>query len=186
MTDANTYLSQGWSKLDAVDARQDETREQQNVANVRRATNALEALDQLVTFGPSPDGTSVVEMKRHPNFNSVFGVMDSVVPTVRPGTADAEVLVNRLVSLVTQPEMQTLRGLGPASDRDVAIIQAGATTLQNRKLSEAAAINELKRLYISLSRLKQDAEAAGKTVPGLTAPGAAPTQAPSVGQNPFR
>lgn len=187
VTEANTYLAKGWRKYDAVDSRGEVTREQQNQANARRAGTALDVLGQLVQFEPGKNG-QLVATKRHPGFNSVFGVLDGSTWTFRQNTVDAETLLKQLVSLVTQPEMQTLRGLGPASDKDVAIIQAGATTLQNRKLSERAAIQEMQRIYISLSKLKRDAEAKGVSVPGLTDPVQEPA-APSgggVGQNPFR
>lgn len=189
VTEANTYLAKGWRKYDPVDSRNEVTREQQNASTERRAGNALDTMGQLVTFTRDAKGNLVEDVsKRHKGFNSVFGVFDAAVPTVRQDTADAETLVDQLVSLVTQPEMQTLRGLGPASDRDVAIIQAGATTLRNRKLSEAAAIKELQRLYVSLSNLRDAATKAGKEVPGLTTPATAPVAPTSggVGQNPFR
>ena len=187
-TGANTLLSQGWVVNDPVQMRADVTDARLNDTNLRRADAALATIGQLVTFDePDVAGNRPVS-KQHPGLSGVFGTVQGRMPTFSQTTADAEVLVNQVVSMATLPEMQSLRGLGPASDRDVAIVQNGATTLQNRQMSDAAALRELAKIYDAMLRLKKDAEQARRAVPGLTgAPGTGNpgTGAPGTG-NPFR
>ena len=169
--DANAFLGQGWVVYDPVEVRNDQTAAQLNATKLGRANSALATIDKLVTFGPPDAQGNRKPLKTHPGLPSVFGVVQGRMPTVRQSTADAEALINQVVSMATLPEMELLRGLGPASDRDMAIVQNGATTLQNRTLSDKAAITELGRIYGAMQRLKAQAEAKGVAVPGLTGGG---------------
>jgi len=180
---ANALLSQGWVVNDPVQVRTDATQATQNQGKVDRANSALATLDRLIGFGPPDKTGKPTVLRQHEGLASVFGTVDSRLPTVRQSTADAEALINQVISMATLPEMQQLRGMGSASDNDMRIIQNGATTLQSKNISEAAAIDVLYKIYSAMERLKATAAQSGRTVPGLGGSPASPTPSPG---NPFR
>lgn len=88
-------------------------------------------------------GRIALKLRDHPGFNGAFGVLDSKLPTVRQATADAEVLRESLMSLLTLENMGKMKGV--LSDRDMQVLRQASTTLSGQ-MSEAGARAELDRL----------------------------------------
>lgn len=185
-TAANALLGQGWKQYDAVASRSDGKDDDLRATQYQRATDGIAIIDALISF--NPDGTV---QSTSGGLDRAFGSIQGALPDVFQGTVDAAAAIDRLLALVTLPEMQSLRGLGPASDRDVSIVQSGASTLKNRRLGDDAVRDELKRIRDAFVRLQQTARAAG--VQMVPAPShAAPLNptpshaAPAQRVNPFR
>lgn len=117
-----------------------------------RSTNAAAA--NRAPAGPDPDAADAemkaAEVKRiatallnHAGLDSAFGVGNSRFPTVRQDTADAETLLASLRGLLTVENMKLMKGV--LSDKDMEIVLAASTTL-NQKMSAKAAREELQRL----------------------------------------
>lgn len=134
----------------------------------QRATDGIAIIDSLIQF--NPDGSV---KSTDPGLDRAFGAIQGHpwVPDMRQGTVDAAAAADRLLALVTLPEMQSLRGLGPASDRDVAIVQSGASTIKNRRIGDTAVRAEMKRMREAFVRLQAASAASTSSVVNL-APGA--------------
>lgn len=153
---ANALLSQGWRQYDATTVRNEPARAQLLETQKRRADEGLAIVDSLISVGA--DGSV---SPRHPGLDRAFGSVQGALPDVHGDAVDVRAAVDRLSSLITLPEMQSLRGLGPASDRDVRIVESGATMLRNARISDQQARTELKRIREALSRLSTAGAASG-------------------------
>lgn len=101
------------------------------------------------------------QLRKHPGMGGAFGVVDSWLPTMRQGTADAEALRESLMSLLTLENMGKMKGV--LSDRDMQVLRQASTTL-SPKMSNAAAKAELDRLVESMGRVTAGGGAGGVTV----------------------
>ena len=180
---ANALLSQGWRRYDATSVRNDPARAQLVDTQVRRANDGLAIIKELVEF----DNAGNVK-KTHPGLDRAFGTIQGAIPDFHQDSVNVRAAVDRLKSLVTLPEMQSLRGLGPASDRDVRIVEHGATTLGNARLGDADVRAELKRIYDALSRLAVGGDGGGESAqtPPVESPGRGAAPGPGPRANPFR
>jgi hypothetical protein len=91
-------------------------------------------------------------LKSHPGVRGAFGIIDAATPTVFQSTADAEVLRDSLMSLLTLENTDKLKGV--LSDADMKVLRQASTTLGTRMSDEAAA-NELDRLVAVAQKAKQ-------------------------------
>ena len=122
------------------------------------------------TLTPSGNADTAAEVVRvakalreHKGMKSAFGSVDSMVPTIRQDTADAEALRNSLMSMLTMENMGKMKGV--LSDRDMEVLRQASTSL-NPKMGDAAAAAELDRIIQSAGR-------AGATAPVPSHDGAA-------------
>jgi len=97
------------------------------------------------------------ELLKHPGFGGAFGVVDSLMPTVRQDTADAESLRDALTSLLTLENMGKMKGV--LSDSDMKIIRQASTSL-NARMGDKAARSEV-------SRIKQVMDRVGGGMPAM-------------------
>jgi hypothetical protein len=97
--------------------------------------------------------------------SGAFGVLQSRLPTIRQDTADAEVLLNSLRSLLTLENTGKLKGV--LSNADMELLRQASSTLA-AQMSDPAAVAELNRLGQVMSR------ATGEQWDAPQAPAAAP------------
>ncbi len=88
------------------------------------------------------------------NWTSAFGLRDE--PAEGSPEADYAFKVKQLISLLTLPELELMKGLGQMSDREFNTLSSAATTL-NRDLSEKAFDAEIDRVESSLNEIKNRA-----------------------------
>jgi len=88
-------------------------------------------------------------LKNHPSRKNVFGVLDSKLPTMRQGTADAETLFNSLKAMLTLENTDKMKGV--LSDSDMRLLQQASSSLSGN-MSDSAAEAELTRLIEVMSR----------------------------------
>lgn len=88
-------------------------------------------------------------LKNHPSRKNVFGVLDSKLPTMRQGTADAETLFNSLKAMLTLENTDKMKGV--LSDSDMRLLQQASSSLSGN-MSDPAAEAELTRLIEVMSR----------------------------------
>jgi len=108
------------------------------------------------TLTPSGNADTAAEVVRvakalreHKGMKSAFGSVDSMFPTIRQDTADAEALRNSLMSMLTMENMGKMKGV--LSDRDMEVLRQASTSL-NPKMGDAAAAAELDRIIQSAGR----------------------------------
>lgn len=89
-------------------------------------------------------------LRDSPGFAGAFGVVSSRMPTMRQGTADAEVLLNSLRSLLTLENTGKLKGV--LSNADMELLRQASSTL-SAQMSEPAAKAELTRLIQVMGRV---------------------------------
>ncbi len=82
-------------------------------------------------------------LKDHPGFGGAFGVVSSMIPTVKQSTADAESLRDALTSLLTLENMGKMKGV--LSDSDMKVLRQASTTL-NSRMGDSMARSELNRI----------------------------------------
>jgi hypothetical protein len=85
----------------------------------------------------------------HKGLGGAFGVFDSMMPTVRQDTADAESLRDSLTSLLTLENTGKLKGV--LSNTDMQILRQASSSL-NPKMGDAAARAELQRIVQVMGR----------------------------------
>jgi hypothetical protein len=93
-------------------------------------------------------------LRNHKGLPGAFGVMDSKMPTIYPSTADAEVLLNSLTSLLTMENMGKMKGV--LSDSDMKVLRQASSTLSNSMSDDAARV-ELDRIVEVMGRTGQGA-----------------------------
>ena len=78
------------------------------------------------------------------DYESVYGAAQGLFPTVRPDIIDAEANVDRLIDLLTLENTSKMTGV--LSESDIKILQRAGTKLANKRISNKAARDELKRI----------------------------------------
>lgn len=144
----------------------------------RTSREGMNSADNLAAHPPTSDSgdmvSSVIEtigqMEDHPGLpgavgakgpSSLFGLKSD--PISGTNASNFARLVDTLKARLTLPNLKSLKGLGPASDRDMQIIAAAATSL-DRSMDEGAFRAELDRIQEHMQNLQ--AAAAGKTPSG--------------------
>lgn len=94
-------------------------------------------------------------LRNHKGLNGAFGAWGARIPTFNQTTADAEVLLNSLTSLLTMENMGKMKGV--LSDSDMRVLKQASSTL-SPSMSESAARAELDRIVEVMGRV-----AAGQT-----------------------
>lgn len=89
-------------------------------------------------------------LRDHKGFGGAFGVIDSMMPTLRQDTADAETLRDSLTSLLTLENMGKMKGV--LSDSDMKVLKAASSTLSQR-MGDRAAKAELDRIVKVMDRV---------------------------------
>jgi hypothetical protein len=107
-------------------------------------------------------------LRKHGGLNGAFGAWGARIPTMRQGTADAEVLLNSLSSLLTMENMGKMKGV--LSDSDMKVLRQASTTL-SPSMSESAARAELERIAQTMSKTTGDPVDFGNAPAQTTAPG---------------
>lgn len=158
---ANALMAQGWKQYDAVAIRQ------QTGGSDAEAIDTAQEIQRIATA-----------LRDSPGFSGAFGVVSSRMPTLRQGTADAEVLLNSLRSLLTLENTGKLKGV--LSNADMELLRQASTTLA-AQMSEPAAKAELNRLITVIGKVA----AGGSPAPAPT-PQPAPTPARGAGPGPAR
>lgn len=125
----------------ASDAKMTATADDVKTKRTTLASNALEAIGELEKASGVRGIFGAPQLTSPGSWVRLVG-MD---PIAGSDAADAKVKLDRLLSLITLPELQNMRGLGAMSDREFATISKAATTLST-KMSDRAAANELARL----------------------------------------
>lgn len=92
------------------------------------------------------------QLRDSPGFSGAFGVISSRLPTTRQATADAEVLLKSLRSLLTLENTGKLKGV--LSNADMELLRQASSTLA-AEMSEPAARAELDRLIEVMGRVAQ-------------------------------
>jgi hypothetical protein len=85
-------------------------------------------------------------LRDHSGRGGAFGLLQSKLPTMRQGTADAETLLKSLQGLLTLENMGKMKGV--LSDKDMQVLRQASTTLSGEMSDEASAA-ELDRLIAS-------------------------------------
>lgn len=93
----------------------------------------------------------------HKGLGGAFGVFDSMMPTMRQDTADAESLRDSLTSLLTLENTGKLKGV--LSNTDMQILRQASSSL-NPKMGDQAARAELQRIAQVMERAGGQAPAA--------------------------
>lgn len=75
---------------------------------------------------------------------SVYGAYQGAIPSLREGTIDAEAKVDRLVDMLTLENTSKMTGV--LSESDIKILQRAGTILANKRISDKAALEEIKRI----------------------------------------
>lgn len=75
---------------------------------------------------------------------AVYGSIGGLLPSVRQGTVDAELQIQRLVDMLTLENTSKMSGV--LSESDIKILQRAGTVLGNFRLSEDQAIKELEKV----------------------------------------
>lgn len=89
----------------------------------------------------------------HKGLGGAFGVFDSMMPTMRQDTADAEQLRDSLRDLLTLENMGKMKGV--LSDSDMKVLRNASTTL-NARMSDGAARTELNRIIEVMGKVAGD------------------------------
>jgi hypothetical protein len=89
------------------------------------------------------------ELLGHPGMPASFGIIQSRIPTTWQSTADAEIIRDSLINLLTVENLDLMSGV--LSESDVQILKGAATTL-SAKMSDEAAREELTRILNAASR----------------------------------
>lgn len=106
-------------------------------------------------------------LKNHPSRKNVFGVLDSKLPTMRQGTADAETLFNSLKAMLTLENTDKMKGI--LSDSDMRLLQQASSSLSGN-MSDPAAEAELQRLIEVMGRAGGNAPAPASSHESTPAP----------------
>lgn len=155
----------GDQPYDPVSARQ------QNGA-VDPQTEAIDTANEVVRIATA--------LRDSPGFSGAFGVVSSRLPTYRQGTADAEVLLNSLRSLLTLENTGKLKGV--LSNADMELLRQASSTLDAR-MGEPAAKAELDRLIQVMSKVGGVTGSGPSMPPGATLP---PARGTGPGPSPRR
>lgn len=84
------------------------------------------------------------ELLNDPSLSAAFGPIQGAMWTVRGDTANVEAKLDRLQSLLTLDNLGLMKGV--LSDSDIKILTRAATMLSNRRITDAAARQELERI----------------------------------------
>lgn len=134
----------------ATDAKMTATADDVRTKRSTLATNALDAIGELESASGMRGIFGAPQLTSPGSWMRIVG-MD---PIAGSSAADAKVKLDRLLSLITLPELQNMRGLGAMSDREFATISKAATTLST-KMSDRAAAAELTRLKAAFKAMKE-------------------------------
>ena len=116
----------------------------------------------------------------HKGLGGAFGVFDSMMPTVKQDTADAESLRDALTSLLTLENMGKMKGV--LSDSDMKVLRQASSTL-NPRMGDKAARSELNRIIEVMGRVAGDGPTAGMpSMDMATSRGPAPAVDPRVAE----
>lgn len=161
----------------AADAKLNATAADVRTKRATLAENAIAAIDAL----RPRDARNPAAMQDAPGFVGLFGApsvfepgsLARVVgmdPMAGSAGADAKAALDRLLSLITLPELQNMRGLGAMSDREFATISKAASSLSTR-MSDRAARAELARLRRAFEDMRDGQAGTPVGDIGTTGPG---------------
>lgn len=119
----------------------------------KRTTLADNALDAITSLEKASGLTAIFGAPALTQPGS-WGRLVGMDPISGSASADAKAQLDRLLGLITLPELQNMRGLGAMSDREFATISKAATTLST-KMSDRAAAAELARLKKAFESMRQ-------------------------------
>lgn len=131
--EANALLAQGWKQYDAVAIRN------QTGGSDAEALDTAREVQRIAKA-----------LRDAPGFAGTFGVISARMPTFRQDTADAEVLLNSLRSLLTLENTGKLKGV--LSNADMELLRQASTTLA-AQMGEPSAKAELNRLGAVMAKV---------------------------------
>ena len=114
-----------------------------------KPSSGAEAQEKTLTAGEVKEAANA--LLTHRGFNGAFGLYNSRMPTMKQDTADAELLRERVASLLQLANMGKMKGI--LSDSDMKVIRSASTTLSNRQ-SGPAARTELARVIQIMDRIE--------------------------------
>ena len=114
-----------------------------------KPSSGAEAQEKTLTAGEVKEAANA--LLTHRGFNGAFGLYNSRMPTMKQDTADAELLRERVASLLQLANMGKMKGI--LSDSDMKVIRSASTTLSNRQ-SGPAARTELDRVIKIMDRIE--------------------------------
>ncbi|MDB4351935.1 hypothetical protein OAA60_00715 [Porticoccaceae bacterium] len=88
-------------------------------------------------------------------FNSTFGAVEGWLPTLLPSTQNAEAYVQQVADYLSIENREKMQGSGAISDFEAKTLASAATILNNRKVSDDVAWDELGKVRDILERARE-------------------------------